>query len=124
MTHVKDTGDVWRRDDHGKGRAFVRTAVEVSLTHPVFIPFLLGCGRNIVLAQFHDQNSILQTGWSPVRGAKIKKIPRRRGITITQFECYIRNRQPAYANQYSQDKNITKPMKPMASSAVFAVSPM
>jgi hypothetical protein len=36
----------------------------------------------------------------------------------------IRNRRPAYANQYSQDKNITKPIKPMASSAVFAVSPM
>jgi len=36
----------------------------------------------------------------------------------------IRNRRPAYANQYSQDKNITKPMNPMASSAVFAVSPM
>jgi hypothetical protein len=36
----------------------------------------------------------------------------------------IRNRRPAYANQYSQDKNMTKPMNPMASSAVFAVSPM
>jgi hypothetical protein len=36
----------------------------------------------------------------------------------------IRNRRPAYANQYSQDKNITKPIKPMASRAVFAVSPM
>jgi hypothetical protein len=36
----------------------------------------------------------------------------------------IRNRRPAYANQYSQDKNMTKPMNPIASSAVFAVSPM
>jgi hypothetical protein len=32
------------------------------------------------------------------------------------FDCY--------ANQYSQDRNITKPINPMASSAVFAVSPM
>jgi len=31
---------------------------------------------------------------------------------------------PAYANQYSQDKNITRPIKPRASNAVFAVSPM
>jgi hypothetical protein len=56
--------------------------------------------------------------------AKIKKIPRRGGIAIIQFECFIRNRRPAYANQYSQDRNMTRPMKPMASSAVFAVSPM
>jgi hypothetical protein len=55
--------------------------------------------------------------------AKVKKIPRRRGITIIQSECCIRNRRPAYANQYSQDRNITRPIKPMASSAVFAVSP-
>jgi hypothetical protein len=54
--------------------------------------------------------------------AKIKKFPGR-GITIIQDECCIRNRRPAYANQYNQDKNITSPIKPMASSAVFAVSP-
>jgi hypothetical protein len=35
----------------------------------------------------------------------------------------LRNRRPAYANQYSQDKNITNPINPTASSAVFAVSP-
>jgi hypothetical protein len=64
------------------------------------------------------------TGRSPVWRAKIKKKFPGRGITIIQFECYIRNRRPAYANQYSQDRNITKPIKPMASSAVFAVSPM
>jgi hypothetical protein len=58
MAHVKDASDVWRRDDHGKGRAFVRAAVEISLAHPVFIPFIFGSGRNIVLAQFHDQISI------------------------------------------------------------------
>jgi hypothetical protein len=28
-----------------------------------------------------------------------------------------------YANQYSQDRNMTRPINPMASKAVFAVSP-
>ncbi|HEV3413609.1 MAG TPA: hypothetical protein VG101_14110 [Puia sp.] len=55
---------------------------------------------------------------------KNKKNSPEGGIDIIQFECCIRNRRPAYANQYSQDRNITRPMKPMASSAVFAVSPM
>jgi hypothetical protein len=66
----------------------------------------------------------VQAGRGPVWGVKIKKIPLSRGIAIIQFECCIRNRRPAYANQYSQDRNITRPMNPMASSAVFAVSPM
>jgi hypothetical protein len=66
----------------------------------------------------------VQTGRSSVWGAKIKKIPLSRGIAIIQFECFIRNRQPAYANQYSQDRNMTKPINPTASSAVFDVSPM
>jgi hypothetical protein len=52
---MEDAGNVWRGDDHGKSRAFVRAAVEVSLTHPVFIPFVFGSGGNIVLAQFHDR---------------------------------------------------------------------
>jgi hypothetical protein len=52
----------------------------------------------------------------------VKKIPLK-GNCYHSVECFIRNRRPAYANQYSQDRNMTRPINPMASSAVFAVSP-
>jgi len=87
MTHMEDPRNVRRGDHDRKGRTAIRLAVEITAAEPVFVPFLFGRGRDIVLAQFHA-HTMWEFKWSAKIGQK--KIPRFAGEFLIKYRRVYR----------------------------------
>src|SRR6185312_11722105 len=68
VTHMQHARDIGGRDNDGKSRTVIRSAIEITPVHPVGIPFLFSAGWNIVLAQLHGHTNCISGG----KGSKFR----------------------------------------------------